>query len=79
MIITSLSVQNVRSHDTRRIELSDTVTVITGRNGIGKTTLLEAIYIALQGSSFKGVDKDIILTNYHVEDCFIDDLELSLK
>ena len=60
MIITSLSVQNVRSHDTRRIELSDTVTVITGRNGIGKTTLLEAIYIALQGSSFKGVDKDII-------------------
>lgn len=60
MVISSLSVQNVRSHEIKRVELSDTVTVITGKNGVGKTTLLEAIYIALQGSSFKGTDKDII-------------------
>lgn len=60
MIISSLSVQNVRSHDAQQVKLAESVTVITGKNGIGKTTLLEAIYIALQGSSFKGADKDIL-------------------
>ena len=60
MKIRRLSVQNVRSHTEKIIELSPKTTVITGNNGVGKTTLLEAIYIALQGSSFKGVDKDIL-------------------
>lgn len=60
MIIRRLSVKNVRSHDEKIIDLSPQTTVITGSNGVGKTTLLEAIYIALQGTSFKGVDSEII-------------------
>lgn len=60
MNIRRLSVQNVRSHDKKVIDLSDETTVLVGRNGIGKTTLLEAIYIALQGVSFKGADGDIL-------------------
>lgn len=60
MKIRRLSVQNVRSHNEKVIELSPQTTVIVGKNGVGKTTLLEAIYIALQGSSFKGVDADIL-------------------
>jgi DNA replication and repair protein RecF len=36
------------------------VTVITGKNGSGKTSLIEAIYLALQGSSFKGSDNDML-------------------
>jgi DNA replication and repair protein RecF len=50
--------------------------VITGVNGIGKTTLLEAIYIALQGSSFKGVDADILRHDapwYRIDVQFQDD------
>lgn len=39
---------------------SPTTTVIVGKNGTGKTSLLEAIYIGYRGSSFKGVDSDIL-------------------
>jgi len=33
---------------------------VTGANASGKTSLIEAIYIALQGSSFKGSDMEVI-------------------
>lgn len=58
--VSKLSVQNIRSHKSLTTELSPQVTVITGKNGSGKTSLIEAIYIALQGSSFKGSDNDLL-------------------
>lgn len=63
VVVTKLSIQNVRSHKSFVTELSPKVTVITGQNGSGKTSLIEAIYIALQGSSFKGTDKDVLQTD----------------
>lgn len=62
-VVTKLSVQNTRSHKSFVTKLSPTTTIITGHNGSGKTSLLEAIYIALQGSSFRGSDRDILRTN----------------
>lgn len=59
-VVKKISVQNIRSHDKFSARLSPTVTVITGSNGSGKTSLLEAIYLALQGTSFKGADHDIL-------------------
>jgi DNA replication and repair protein RecF len=59
-VVEKLSVQNVRSHNKFELLLSPTTTVITGANGSGKTSLLEALYIALQGSSFKGSDNDVL-------------------
>ncbi len=59
-VVTKLTVKNIRSHDNLSIELSPTVTVITGSNGSGKTSLLESLYIGLQGSSFKGSDGEIL-------------------
>jgi DNA replication and repair protein RecF len=60
VVITKLSIQNIRSHQNFTTDLSHKVTVITGKNGSGKTSIIEAIYIALQGSSFKGTDSDIL-------------------
>jgi DNA replication and repair protein RecF len=60
MIIQSLTVENVRSHKRFSRKLSDTVTVITGPNGSGKTSLIEAIMIALNGHSFKGTDQELL-------------------
>lgn len=62
-IVSRVAVQNVRSHELYEVDLVPGVTVITGPNGSGKTTLLESIYIALQGTSFKGSDSDILRTD----------------
>jgi len=59
-IVSRLAVQNVRSHGQYEVTLDKGVTVITGPNGSGKTTLLESIYLALQGTSFKGNDSDML-------------------
>lgn len=58
--ITALTVQNIRTHESYSLQLSPSVTLITGKNGSGKTSLIEAIYIALQGTSFKGSDNDVL-------------------
>lgn len=58
--ITSLRVQHVRIHRDKQVVLLPHTTVITGPNGSGKTSLIEAIYIALRGTSFKGSDGDVL-------------------
>lgn len=60
MIIESLTVENIRSHRRFSRKLSPTVTVITGSNGSGKTSLIEGIMVALNGHSFKGSDSDLL-------------------
>lgn len=42
------------------MDVAPKVTVITGANGSGKTSLIEALHTALQGSSFKGSDGDML-------------------
>jgi DNA replication and repair protein RecF len=59
-VVKKLSVQNIRSHEKFVVNLSPTITVITGLNGSGKTSLIEALYIAFQGTSFKGSDNDVL-------------------
>jgi len=59
-VVKKLSIENIRSHDKFNIKLSPTVTVIVGGNGSGKTSIIEAIYIALQGTSFRGSDNDVL-------------------
>lgn len=53
-MISRVKVYNFRSYDLFKTELSPHGTVIIGPNGTGKTNLLEAIYVALRGSSFRG-------------------------
>lgn len=62
-IVSKLAVHNVRSHGQYEVTLDKGVTVITGPNGSGKTTILESIYLALQGTSFKGTDSDMLRTD----------------
>lgn len=60
MRLASLEVQHVRAHEKYSLDIAPNITFIAGRNGSGKTSLLEAIHIALQGSSFKGSDTDVL-------------------
>lgn len=60
MIIRSLAVENIRSHRRFSRKFSPTVTVVTGPNGSGKTSLIEAVMVALVGRSFKASDSDLL-------------------
>lgn len=59
-IISSVSLNGFRCHERYFLELKKDTTLILGENGCGKTSVLEAIYIALQGKSFRAVDREII-------------------
>ncbi len=60
MIIKKISLRNFRSHDEYELDCDGLTTLILGENGWGKTSVLEAIYIALTGKSFRAVDRDIL-------------------
>lgn len=64
MIIREIRVNNIRPHELYSAQLNPGVTLILGQNGTGKTTLLESIYYLLQGTSFKGRDRDMITAGY---------------
>ncbi len=51
MRIVRLSMRNFRSYAAADVELGAGVTVVTGRNGAGKTNLLDALYFGCTGRS----------------------------
>lgn len=59
-MIRSLAVEHLRSHRKFSRRLSRTVTIVTGQNGSGKTSLIEAITVALRGKSFKAGDDELL-------------------
>lgn len=80
--VASLRVQHLRTHDSFTLSVSPTVTLITGPNGSGKTSLIEALYIALQGSSFKGSDADVLAREapwYRIDVTFEDGTTRTVK
>jgi DNA replication and repair protein RecF len=46
-----LTLSNFRNYTRAQVELGETLTVVAGRNGAGKTNLLEAIYFGCTGRS----------------------------
>lgn len=60
MIIRSVKLANFRSHEGLVLQCNPHTTTIIGENGCGKTSVLEAIYEALRGKSFRAVDKEIV-------------------
>lgn len=75
--VKTLLVKNIRSHTEYSIDFSPEVTIITGANGSGKTSLLEAVYLSLQGSSFRGSDSDLLQKEspWWKIDIILDDLQ----
>ena len=64
MIIKSLKLSGFRSYDKREFVFDDKLNIIVGKNAVGKTNLLEAIYFFCIGKSFKTAkEKEVINWN----------------
>ncbi len=59
-IVERVLLNNFRCHQNFELDCNKPTTLIIGANGSGKTSVLEAIYLALRGKSFKGVDREIL-------------------
>jgi len=56
-----LQVRNFRNYETVELELPDSISVLTGDNGQGKTNFLEAIYVLATLKSFRGAKNSQLL------------------
>lgn len=63
MSITKIHLRQFRNNTDTTYDFSDGVTIITGKNGIGKTNILEALYVASTGKSFRDPDDQLTQHN----------------
>jgi DNA replication and repair protein RecF len=64
MRVTGLEVQNFRNYENVNISLCEGINVLCGKNGQGKTNLLEGVYYGSALMSFRGAkDKELVRHN----------------
>jgi len=57
VLVTAIEARPLRSLDRVRVELEPGIVSVVGPNGVGKTNLVEALYFALTGRSFRTADR----------------------
>jgi DNA replication and repair protein RecF len=57
VLVTAIEARPVRSLDRVRVELPPGIVSVVGPNGVGKTNLVESLYFALTGRSFRTSDR----------------------
>ncbi len=61
MKVNSVTVTDFRNYTNKKVEFDDGINVLCGKNGVGKTNLLEGIFLFAGGKSFRGAkDKEMI-------------------
>lgn len=62
MLISKISLLNFRNISQKQSELHKNVTIITGPNSVGKTNILESIYLLMTGSGIKDEKQDELIS-----------------
>ena len=60
MIVKTVKLTNFRNHTHYTLDCNKDTSLIIGKNGCGKTSVLEAIYILMRGKSFRASDPEIL-------------------
>ena len=61
MIVKKLKLYNYRNYSSYQFEFKEGINILLGKNGIGKTNAIEAIYYLSLGRSFRGVDDEDLI------------------
>lgn len=59
--IEDVEIQDFRSHSSSKVTFDEGINVILGRNGVGKSSILEAIMVALYGARAAKVNKEDLI------------------
>jgi DNA replication and repair protein RecF len=74
MFIRTLALQNFRNYRERSVDFDSGVNALTGRNGEGKTNMLEAVHVLSMGRSFRTLNDAEAITFgedfYHIKGLF---------
>lgn len=62
MLLTKISLLNFRNISQKQSELHKNVTIITGPNSVGKTNILESLYLLMTGSGIKDEKQDELIS-----------------
>ena len=76
MIVEKIHLTNFRNLKDISFEFKENINVFVGKNGIGKTNVLEAIYISLVASSFRQAKQEDFISfgeNFTKVDTFVRD------
>ena len=71
MYIDKVTLKNFRNYDNQEINFCNNINVIYGDNAMGKTNIIEAIFLCSLGKSFRA-KKDIDLIKFENTSCEID-------
>lgn len=64
-MLQTINLENFRNHHLKSFDFESTATVIVGPNGVGKTNLLEAVYISSLTRSYRGNDSLLLRHKHH--------------
>lgn len=68
MVIRSVSVSQLRNHVSSRIDCASAITIISGANGVGKTSILEAVSLCAIAKTFVPVP-DASVIQFGFDEC----------
>lgn len=64
MIVKNIYLKNFRNYSEEKFDFSSNINILYGKNGQGKTNVIEALYYFCQGKSYRGCkDKEVIKFN----------------
>ena len=63
MYVRKLELTNFRNYSKYKVDELESMNIIIGENGVGKTSILESIYVCSLARTFKSNDDYVIVKN----------------